>query len=739
MRKSIFILLIVICAPHISFSQGFIRGKVIESEKSNKEQSPMIGVNLHWSNTTTGTTTDVDGKFELKLPAKTPAKLVVSYVGYKNDTISISSPSESLILELESRVELKEFVVTAREDAVNISTISSINTTTLTRAHLEKAACCNLAESFDSDASVDVIVSDAVAGTKKIQMLGLDGIYSQIMFENMPFIRGLSSTYGMGYVPGTFIESIQVTKGSGSVVNGFESMSGQINLEYFKPETADKAFLNVYASNMARFELNGHYVQKLNERWSTMFLVHARTSLMQVDNNADSFMDGPIDNEIQVVNRWKYRSAKREGQFGIRLLTDDKLGGQIGFKKNNPEGNQDLFGYTLKTRLISGFAKNGFMFPNTPWKSIGLQTSLTYHDQDSQWGTRAYNATHSSAYFNGIYQSILGNTDHKFKTGISFQADDYQQQYIDSVFNRTEIIPGVFGEYTYAIPDKFSVVAGSRIDYHNLFGTFILPRLHLKYHFAPKTIARASIGKGFRSPLAIAENIGALASSRQVVMLEMPQAEVSWNTGVSLLQKFNIWGMEGYLNLDYYYTWFENQLIADYDFSARTLLFYNLRGASYSHSFQADFWLAITEQFEAKLAYKRYDVKTTYFSGDLLDRPYVPKDRALLNLAYRTKHDIWVFDFTTNWYGISRVPSTMENSVQNQRPDQSQSYFLLNAQITKDFKFAEVYVGGENLLNYKQPQPIIDAQNPFGSEFDASMVWGPIMGTVVYVGLRTTF
>lgn len=739
MKKLNPIIFILMLLPALTMAQANVKGRVIEAKISNADQAPLTGVNLYWAGTETGTTTDIEGKFVLPVTAKLPAQLVVSYVGFKSDTITISKPSESLLIELESRIDLKEIVITAREEAVQISSISPINTTTLTRAHLEKAACCNLAESFETDASVDVVVADAVAGTKKIQMLGLDGAYSQIMFENMPFIRGLSTTYGLGYVPGTFIESIQVTKGAGSVVNGFESMSGQINLEYFKPESADKIFINGYANQMTRLELNGHYAQVLNDRWSTMFLAHARSSMMRVDNNGDGFMDDPMDNEVQIVNRWNYHVGKREGQFGIRFLADDKVGGQMDYDHNGAEVDHDNFGFKLKTRLVSVFAKNGFMFPETPWKSIGLQATATYHDQRSLWGHRTYNATHTSGYFNGIYASMIRTTDHKFKTGLSFQADDYREQFIDSVFNRTEIIPGAFAEYSYVKPEKMSLVAGIRADYHNLFGVFVSPRVHYKYDFGPKTIARASGGRGFRSPLAIAENIGALASSREVYVLEMPDAEVSWNTGVSLLQKFNVAGMMGYINVDYYYTWFENQLIADYDNSARTLLFYNLRGESFSHSLQADFWLEITQQFEVKLAYKRYEVKTTYLGDGLLDKPYVPRDRALFNMAYRTKHDIWVFDFTTNWYGISRIPSTLENPVEFQRSNKSQSYFMLSAQVTKAFKFAEVYVGGENLLNFKQPNPIIDPENPFGSNFDASMVWGPIMGRVIYVGFRTTF
>lgn len=733
-KRLLFSLISIACFSVVSEAQETVSGTVTDAEKN-----AIPSANVYWLGSSDGTITNLDGRFELEVSTSLPAKIVVSYVGFSSDTIQVSNTKKQLNVVLSTSVQLKEAEVTARKDAVDLSTISTINTATLSRDHLEQAACCNLSESFSTDASVDVLETDAVSGTRKILMLGLDGIYSQVLFENLPHIRGLSSTYGLTYVPGTWIESIQVSKGAGSVVNGFESMSGQINLEYWKPTTEDKALLNLYASHLGRLEANGFYRAQVNDKWSTMLMAHGRTSTFKNDHNSDGFLDEPMAYEVHVFNRWKYTGKRRRHQFGVRFLSDDKLGGQMQYNPRKGRSDQPYYGMGVRTRQLSAFGKTGILFPETPWRSIGLSATAQYHEQKTFFGNRDYDATHSSGFFNGVYQSMIGTTDHTFKTGVSMQADDYQQQFNDSAFNRTEIIPGAFFEYTWNHRERFSMVAGARADYHNLFGAFFTPRLHLKYNFTPLSVVRASGGSGFRSPVLYAENISTLASSRQVRILEAPKAEQSWNTGMSFLQKFTLAGMEGFFNVDYFYTYFENQLVADMDYSSNELLFYNLSGGTYSHSFQVDFALEPVQRFKVKAAYKRYEVKTDYRFNGKLDKPFVPRDRALLNLSYHTKYEIWKFNFTTNWYGVSRIPSTADKPVEFQRPTSSPSYFMLNAQITKAYKFGEFYLGGENLLNYKQKNPIIDAENPFGSNFDASMIWGPTGGTVVYLGFRTTF
>lgn len=734
LNKILFSFILIACFSVPAQAQETLSGRVLDSDGK-----AIPSANVYWTGSSDGTITDIDGHFELGVSASLPAKVVVSYVGFTSDTLLVSSISKPLRVTLDSSVQLKEAEVTARKDAVDLSTISTINTATLNRDHLEKAACCNLSESFSTDASVDVVETDAVSGTRKILMLGLDGTYSQLLFEGLPHIRGLSSTYGLTYVPGTWIESIQISKGAGSVVNGFESMTGQINLEYWKPTTEDKALINLYGNHLGRFEANGFYRAKVNDKWSTMLMAHGRTSTFKNDHNSDGFLDEPMTQEVHVFNRWKYTGHRRHHQFGFRLLSDDKLGGQMQYNPRKNRLDQPYYGMGVRTRQLSAFGKTGFLFPETPWKSIGLLATAQYHQQNTFFGNRDYDATHSSGFFNGIYQSMIGTTDHTFKTGVSVQVDDYQQQFNDSAFNRTEVVPGAFFEYSWTHRDKFSMVAGVRADYHNIFGAFFTPRLHLKYNFTPLSVIRASGGSGFRSPVLYAENISTLASSRRVRILEAPKAEESWNTGMSFLQKFTLAGMEGFFNVDYFYTYFENQLVADMDYRSDELLFYNLSGGTYSHSFQADLVLEPVSRFKVKTAYKRYEVKTNYRFSGRKEKPFVPRDRALLNLSYHTKYEIWKFDFTTNWYGISRIPSTADKPVEFQRPTSSPSYFILNAQITKAYKFGEFYLGGENLLNYKQKNPIIDAENPFGSNFDASMIWGPTGGTVVYLGFRTTF
>lgn len=732
--------ILILCFGYSVHAQEILRGQVITSVQTESSASPIPGANVFWIDGTGGTVTDQNGQFSLEIPKKLPSKLAVSFVGYQTDTTLVQSAQHHLDIKLDESITLSEAEVVERQSSTYLSTMTTINTTHLNRDHLQKAACCNLSESFETDASIDVVENDAVAGTKKILMLGLDGTYSQILFEGIPLIRGLSSTYGMTYIPGTWVESIQVSKGAGSVVNGFESMTGQINLEYWKPEHRESdAFLNVYGNHLGRIEGNGFVRRQLNDKWSSMLFAHGKTSLTKVTNHDNGFMDMPMDNEFQFLNRWNFHSGKHESQFGVRFLADDKIGGQLAFNPEISRFEQPYFGMRVRTRLIEGFGKKGFLFPETPWRSIGMQASATYHEQDAYFGLRDYLATHTSGYFNGIYQTMIFTTDHTIRTGVSLRMDDYQQSFTDSVFNRTEVVPGAYLEYAWSHDDKVAVVAGVRADHHNLFGLFVSPRLHTKYNFSPLSVLRFSGGRGFRSPVLFAENISPLASSRQVQILNSPQAEVSWNTGVSFLQKFSLGGMEGHFSADYFYTWFENQLVADMDYSARKLLFYNLDGPSYSHSFQADFMLTPIERFNIKLAYKRYEVKTTYLKNGLADRPFVPCDRALLNMEYSTMFDIWKFDFTANWFGQSRIPSTEENPVEHQRSERSPSYFKLSAQITRTFKFGEIYVGGENLLNFTQSNPIIDPENPFGDLFDAAMIWGPTHGAVLYVGFRTTF
>lgn len=718
------------------FSQQ-ITGKVFgKNEKGVNESLP--GANVFWLKTNIGVNTNVDGYFQIKNPDTLPAQLVISMVGFISDTIDITEPEQNNIqVLLKNTLTLNIVEVEEKQSATMNKLFTPINQEVISSKELLKAACCNLSESFSTNASVDVAFTDAVSGAKKIQMLGLDGIYTQILSENMPLLRGLSAAYGLNYIPGTWVENILVTKGTGSVVNGYESISGQINLEFLKPqEQKNRFFINLYGNLNGRAEANFHVAKKIKEKWATLLFTHASSNFMKQDMNKDGFLDMPLTQQYNVFNRWDYHNQKNfEAQFGIRALYETRQGGQSNFNYSSDFGKTNVYGIGITTKQIEYFSKTGFMFPSKPMKSLGIQTSGKIQQQDMYFGKRKYTGEQKNFYANLIYADIIQTTNHKYKLGASYLLDDYSESFNDSTFSRTESVPGVFAEYIYTHPDNFSLVAGIRADYHNLFGLFYTPRLHLRYNATKTTTLRLSAGRGFRTSNVFVENQSVFASSRKVIVQEKFRPEIAWNYGFSGNQQFKLFGNEAFINVDFFRTDFENQIIVDLDQHANRVVFYNLQGESYSYSLQTDFGFEPIEEFAVKIAYKWYDVKTTY-NFELMDKPYVPKHRIMLNLAYSTYMDIWKFDFTTNWFGQSRLPSTVLNPIEYQLPKKSKEYFLLQAQITKKFRKFETYLGCENILNYTQKNPILASDNPNGPYFDASMIYAPIEGRIIYFGIR---
>ncbi|MCO6479030.1 MAG: TonB-dependent receptor [Phaeodactylibacter sp.] len=723
--------------------RAYLGGTVYEAEGKGKG-IPLPGAHISWLGTGEGTFSDEKGRFELPLTARAE-EVVISFIGFGSDTIKVKEDFD-LEIVLRTGTYLNTVEVTYRPRTTETSFIDPIKVQKIGEKELMKAACCNLSESFETTPSVDVSFTDAVTGVRQIEMLGLAGPYMQITRENMPDVRGLSAIYGLTYTAGPWVEGMQLNKGMGSVVNGFESITGQINVELRKPERSGLLYLNLYANQMARLEGNANLSHKLNERWASGLLLHARNQKMaeEIDRNNDGFMDMPRGEQYIAVNRWKYSGGNgTEAQFGIKGAYIDDVSGQHGF---DPEDREDHAGHhwgaRITTRRLEGWFKMGKVFPERPGASLGFQLSGLYHDQDAYFGLRSYDAEQGSAYANLIYQGIIVDTRHQFKTGGSFQWDQYDERLADAVFTRNEWAPGAFFEYTYQPASQFTAVAGLRADHHNQFGFFFTPRLHLRYAPGEWAVLRASAGRGQRTASIIAENIGALASSRDIVIhsedTNKPyglNAEVAWNYGLNFTRRFRLAGREGELSLDAYYTDFENQIVVDYDQDPQELNFYNLTGNSRSASLQAQADMEVLPRWDVRLAYRFNDVQVDY-TEEQLQKPLVSKHRAFINTAYSTAND-WKFDFTLNWQGAKRLPSTAGNPLEFQRQNYSPDFLLANAQVSKGWNDNfEIYLGSENLFNFMQPDPIISSSDPFGPYFDSSLVWGPVFGRNIYIGMR---
>lgn len=715
--------------------QSLLKGIVVAQKDANQYE-PLIGASIRWQNAKGGTQTDTLGHFSLiKRPEN--HQLIVSFTGYRTDTIMVHS-LDFLQVTLQNDGQIQE--VTVHANASTIDRLNPIQTELITTKTLAKAACCNLSESFETNASVSVSFADAVTGAKQIQMLGLSGNYIQTNTENLPSIRGLGSTFGLNYIPGTWIASIDVAKGASSVINGYESMTGALNIELQKPDNADKLYVNTYLNSFGRGELNVNFAKKINEKWSVGLLSHGSGQATSIDQNHDTFRDMPLFGLATALNRWKYQSDKWMAQFGIKGLYENRTGGQ---EASWVASGKPIYEFGNTTQRLEAFGKIAQLFQHKPYKGLGLILNATIHDTKAYFGqaARAYQGVEKSFYSNLIYQNIIQNTNHTYKIGGSFVLDDYQEKYLDSAFARREIVPGIFGEYTLTIPNKLIVVAGTRVDFHNLYGTRITPRLHAKYDISSNVHLRASAGKGWRMPNALAENFGMLVNARQLRITESLRPESSWNYGISLSNDFQLAGRNANLTLDFYRTVFDNQLVVDME-SAQYISMYNLKGRSFSNSFQAELNYSPFKRFEAKVAYRLFDVqsdiRTASGASALLPKMFINRDRVLVNLAYATKFDKWKFDLTWQWNGKRRIPDATVHHVHDIDSPlvYAPAFSTLYAQITKAFYKWELYVGGENLTGFTQSNPIISANDPFSHAFDASMVWGPITRQMVYVGTR---
>lgn len=742
--KNILVLLVSIVTSANLFAQ--FTGKVAEID-ANGDTLGLPGVSLIWENTNSGGVSDENGLFTIPF-SKDTKSLVFSAVGYAPAKLVVKDTAKFVLVVLKPGLELSEIDIVYFSNGTEISYLSAIKLETLTERSLVKAACCNLSESFETNPSIDVSFSDAVSGAKQIQLLGLSGQYAQITKENMPYLRGLASPFGLTFIPGTWIQSIQLSKGAGSVINGYESFTGQINTELQNPANSDKVLANVYVNQNRRNEYNLNVRHKLSEKWSTGLLSHFSSNPILEDMNHDQFADIPSGRQINLMNKWSYQHPKSgfEAQFGAGYLDDARLGGQASSLIMHKHDSLPLYGISIENKKLDAYSKTGIVFKQKPGHSAGLQLSYLQHRQKNLFGSSVYSGDEQTLYANFIYQGIIRTTDRTFRIGSSFLLDNVDETWRNLHVKRSEHSTGIFGEFAYTASEKFNLVAGLRADYNNYYGLFATPRLHLRY--APRTgfVIRLSGGRALRTANVFADNAFAMASSREWIIAgthtSLPfglKPEIGYNYGLNVTKKFKFNYREAYFTADVYRTDFISQVVTDIDSNAQQIHIYNLNGRSFSNTFQFEVNIEPRKRLFLKSAYRYVDTKQT-LHGILMEKPFVSKHRAFLNVSYETRDSRWLFDATLQYNGSKRLPSTHSNPVEYQRADRSPDFYNVLSQITYQQKIAghllSVYLGVENLLNYKQQQPIVAADTPYSKYFDAGMVWGPIYGRMVYAGLR---
>jgi hypothetical protein len=720
--------------PGTIFAQS-VSGTVYELHEGHKH--PLPGVNIFWAGTDHGTASDANGHFEIENDHHHHA-LVFSFVGYKTDTVHVENGKNIEVVLSENR-ELGEVTVVEKNRGNYISQIDPIYTQKINGHELHKAACCNLSESFETNASVDVSYNDAVTGAKQIKLLGLSGLYTSLQTENYPNLRGLATNYGLTYIPGPWMESIQVSKGASSVINGYESITGQINVEYKKPDSDELLHLNLFAGDDSRLEFNANSGIKLSDHLSTGIFFHAEDNSKEIDHNHDGFLDHPLTEQYHFINRWQYAPGTGYHALGgINLLTEERLGGQLGYKKGGAQNPGLPYGTSIDNQRAEFSFKNGYAWDEHRMRSAALISNAVLHRTESVFGKNRYNADETNLYANLIFSSLFApGSELQYIAGLSYYYDKINQAFNAADFSNIESVPGLFVEWTYKKGELYTVMAGVRADFHNLFGTFYTPRFHFRYAPSEHLILRASAGKGYRTANLIAENNYLLSSSRSFNFNDELMQENAWNFGASAVQTVHLFNRELSIGAEFYRTSFTDQLVVDMENSATEILFYPLNGKSYANSYQVDLSYQPVDGLDITLAYRGNEVKQT-IGGELLEKPLTSRYKGLVTLNYTTPNKGWMFDYTLQLNGGGRIPQTPGAPEAYDPGNEFPSFTVMNAQVTKYFKRWSIYAGAENLTNFTMNHPVIGAEDPYGPWFDATKVWGPVLGRKIYAGIRFT-
>ena len=768
MKKSFFTLFAVLST--LSISAQNITGRVLDAAGN-----PLPGASVYWADTNVGEAADMNGNFRIHR-VKGYDKLVGSFLGYTNDTITTDKTTTEAIFNLIEGVAVESVVVEGNLRGNYISHEGILKNENISFAGLCKMACCNLAESFENSASVTVGYSDAISGARQIKMLGLAGTYTQILDENRAIMRGLSAPYGLGYTPGMWLNSIQVSKGISSVTAGHEAVTGQINLEHRKPTDEERFFLNLYLDNELKPEVNLSTALPVTEdkRLSTVILAHASVDTHKFDHNGDGYRDLPMARQFNIANRWLYQGENGiQVRWGAKYVNDQRVGGQMDFNKSMIEDKdgkawynwwreEGLYGSVVANQEANAYFKMGKPVGAAVFdkeessemrSNVAMIVDYDFFTEDAIFGAdKGYLGGQHMTNLNLMYTHYF-TYNSSLATGLTASSRWVKETLTDRLwsdsnalrnFDRNESEVGAYAEYTYNIKEKFSVVAGVRYDYNAYFRKHLFtPRGHIKWNITPTTVLRGSAGLGYRPTDIITDNIGIMATGRRIVFdtpfgRDFDRMESALTAGGSLSQTISTINYRDMtISFDYFRTELFHSVIVDQERDAENIYIYTTDGKSYTNTYQADLSWTPAERLDIFATFRYTDSKYTITRADgtqqLVERPLVSRFKTLLNIQYATRMRKWTFDVTAQLNGKSRIPTQTGNIEDSEL---SPIYPMFFAQVTRKIKMWDIYLGCENIAGFRQDNPILGADNPYSPAFNSACVWGPLMGRKIYIGIR---
>lgn len=731
----IYFFLIIFFTVTFKLNSQIVKGTVFQIDKDGLN-SPLPGATIKLLNTKIGSISNSNGQFQIDLKfADTNKLLVVSFIGFESDTTLLDGMLNDYEITLEPLItNSKEVQITAEKSAQSVG-LKTLKQEFITGKLFRRSACCALSEAFEKNASAEVAYSDALTGVKQIKLLGLKGEYSYLLTETIPIFSGLTSKYALEYTPPTWLEGISITKGASSVSSGYEGITGQINLEYKKPFDMSPFEGNVYVNSSNRIDLNLSSAIKVNEKLSTGIFVSGRNSNLKEDHNNDGFIDVPLNKQINIANRWIYVTDGFEAQLFARGLNDEYNSGQVNFidKISTPLN----YGSSTKISRYEFFTKMAKLETETDHLSLALILSGSTDSISSFSGLKSFDTKEDKFNAKFILKSEIGIHEEDYYTfGMSYlyrnQIGNYNEKVNKFKIDEKESVVGLFAELNYKPFDQISFIAGFRADQHNNYGTLLTPRFHLKYDLSDLFKVRFSLGYGYHAASVIGENPNVLSSAR-LLKINNLEIESAVNIGSSINTTLELFEIPFIFDLDFYSTNFVNQVIADYDSSIDSIIFKNVKNESYTNNYQAQVSFNLIPELELAFAYRYNDIKSI-FGNEKLIQPLQSPGRILVTGSYLSHKKDFQFDGTLIWNSSGRLPNFIYSHETNENT--FKNFFRFNLQVTKKFGELEFYIGGENLSNFTQHQPIIESSNPFSDNFDASMIWGPLEGRMFYFGSR---
>ncbi len=726
-----------------------LTGKVFGGSAEAKEIVP--GAVVRWLTGGGGTAANENGVYRLPAAQTPDRRIIISAAGYRNDTLDAGDKTYFSVTLQQSAMALTGVEIRDVRGTY-ISTLSVAQTEVITARELSKAACCDLAGCFGTQASVQPQTTNVVTNAQELRILGLSGVYNQVLFDGQPLLAGAAFTYGISTFPGTLVENIFVSKGATSVLQGFESISGQINLIPVSPEKADPLYLNAYINFFGEKHLNAQVATPVgkSKKWHALLSLHTVQRAGRFDRNHDGFLDLPLLTRYAVYNKWSYGNERNRGgwaQIGLRFVKEQRIGGQVRFDAGTQEGSPEIYGQTVRYNQSEAYLKAGWRFNNR--QAVSINASGQGHHQHSWAGTTRYTAGQLTGNIR-IQHEVQWAKAHELKWGFSYRYQNldetvaftqnspgrsYAGNYAGNYATNLRV-PGVFGEHSWRWKEgKIVLLTGARLDHHQQWGAFFTPRSLLRWDLGKWGIFRASAGTGWRQVSLFSEQTALLVSSRNIVFAEGLRPEQAANWGLSHSYSYTAGRLSGTVTGDFYRTVFSNQFFPEYDVIPNAVVIRNFGGISRSNGLQLEATAVWNKRLEGRVAYNYLEVYRTQ-NGAKTALPFNPRSRAMAALSYRTAGDRWQADANVHWFDRMRLPDTRSNPEAYQRPLHSTPYATLNIQGTFRWKALELYTGCENVTGFVQPNPIISAQNPFGPYFDISSVWGPVRGREFYLGVK---